>query len=54
MRFKVEAITMRHLPKQLMREDIGVSIWESRISLANCTYAGTLEEFGTTDPSMVQ
>jgi hypothetical protein len=53
-RFRVEARTLRRLPKRLMREDIGVSIWESRITLGNWTYEGTLEEFGTTDPSRVQ
>jgi hypothetical protein len=52
--FRVEARTLWHLPKRLMRENIGVSIWESRITLGNCTYAGTLEGFGTTDPSRVQ
>jgi len=53
-RFRVEARTLRRLPKRLMHEDIGVSIWESRITLGNCTYAGTLEGFGTTDTSRVQ
>jgi hypothetical protein len=52
--FRVEARTLQQLPKRLMREDISVSIWESRITLGNYTYAGTLEEFGTTDPSRVQ
>jgi len=52
--FRVEARTQRHLPKRLMRENIGVSIWESCITLDICTYAGTLEGFGTTDPSRVQ
>jgi hypothetical protein len=50
-RFKVEAGTLRRLPKRLMRQDIGVSIWESRITHSNCSYPGTLEEFGAIDPS---
>jgi hypothetical protein len=52
-RFRVDR-TLRRLPKRPMREDIGVSIWESRITLGNYTCAGTLEEFGTTDSSRVQ
>ena len=52
--FRVEARTLRQLPKRFMREDIEVSIWESRITLGNCTYAGTLEESGATDPSRIQ
>ncbi len=53
-RFRVEARTLRRLPKRLMGEVIDVSIWESRITLGNCTYAGILEEFGTTDSSRIQ
>src|SRR6266404_5802413 len=52
-RFRVEARTLRRLPKRLMRKDTGVSIWESCITLGNWTYAGTLEEFSTTDPSRI-
>jgi hypothetical protein len=52
--FRVEAGTLRRLPKRLTREDIGVYIWGSHITLGNYTYAGTIEEFGTTDPSRVQ
>ena len=52
-RFSVEAGHLRRLPKRLMRERIGVSIWESRISLGNWEYPGTLEDFGTVDPSRV-
>jgi hypothetical protein len=51
--FRVEARTLRQLPKRLMRKEINVSIWESHITLGNYRYAGTLEEFGTTDPSRV-
>jgi hypothetical protein len=40
-RFKVEASVLRRLPKQLMREEIGVSILESRINLGNYAYRGT-------------
>jgi hypothetical protein len=53
-RFKVETRDLRRLPKRLVHEGIGVSIWESRITLGNYTYAGTLEGFGTTDPSRLQ
>jgi hypothetical protein len=52
-RFKVEARTLRHLPKRLTRDHIGVSIWESRLTLGNYSYAGTLEEFGP-GPSRMQ
>jgi hypothetical protein len=37
-----------------MREEIGVSILESRINLGNYAYRGTTEEFGTPDPSKLQ
>jgi len=52
-RFSVEAGHLRRLPKRLMSERINVSIWESRISLGNYRYRGTLEDFGTVDPSRV-
>jgi hypothetical protein len=52
-RFKVEARTLRRLPKRFTREHIGVSIWESRLTLGNYLYAGTLEEFGP-GPSRIQ
>jgi len=44
---------LRRLPRRLMRDDIGVSIWESHITLGNHKYRGTVEEFGTIDPSRV-
>jgi hypothetical protein len=53
-RFRVEARTLRRLPKRLLCERIGVSIWESHITLGSYTYAGTIEGFGTTDPSRIQ
>jgi hypothetical protein len=52
-RFKVEARTLRHLPKRLTRDHIGASIWESRLALGNYSYARTLEEFGP-GPSRIQ
>jgi hypothetical protein len=52
-RFRVEAKTLQHLPKRLRWENVGVSIWESCITLGHRTYPGTLEEFGATDPSRV-
>jgi len=51
-RFKVEAKTLRRLPKRLTREQIGVSIWESRLTLGNYSYPGILEAFGA-DPSTI-
>jgi hypothetical protein len=53
-RFKVAASVLRRLPKRLMQENVGVSVWESRLSLGHWTYAGTLEGFNTTDPSRIQ
>jgi hypothetical protein len=52
--FRVEARTLRRLPKRLMLEGIGVSIGESHITLGSYTYAGMIEGFGTTDPSRIQ
>ena len=37
----------------ITQESIGVSIWESHITLGNHKYRGTVEEFGTMDPSRV-
>ena len=53
-RFKVVAGVLRRLPKRLMQENVGVPVWESRLSLGHWTYAGTLEGFSTTDPSRIQ
>jgi hypothetical protein len=52
--FKVPAGALRRLPKRLMREDIGISIWESSISIGNRTYPGTLDRFSSTDSSRIQ
>jgi hypothetical protein len=52
--FKVRAGALRRLPKRLTREDIGISIWESTISIGNRTYPGTLDGFGAPDPSKIQ
>lgn len=52
-RFRAEAKTLRPLPKRLVGEEIGVSIWESHITLGNHKYQGTVEEFGVIDPSRV-
>jgi hypothetical protein len=52
--FSVLAGKLRRLPRRLMHENIEISIWESRISIANWTYVGVLEGFGSTDPSEVQ
>lgn len=53
-RFRVEAKTLRRLPKRLRREIVWVSIWRSHISLGTWTYEGTLEQSGTTQASSVQ
>ncbi len=53
-RFRVEAGRLRRLPKRLMRECIGVSIWESRISLGQYVYEGAFEEYRTRNPSGIQ
>jgi|SRR5882672_7251782 len=52
-RLKVEARTLRSLPKRLMQDNIEVSIWESRITLGNRIYPGALEEFGRADLSRI-
>jgi hypothetical protein len=53
-RFKVAASVLRRLPKRLMRENVGVSVWESRLSLGHWTYPGTIEGFSITDSSRIQ
>jgi hypothetical protein len=52
-RFRVEAKTLRRLPKRLTSDQVGVSIWESRLTLGNYSYAGTFEETAM-DPSRIQ
>ena len=53
-RFKVAAGALRRLPRRLTREHVGLSIWESRLTLGSWVYEGTLEGFSTTDPSKIQ
>jgi hypothetical protein len=52
--FKVQASALRRLPKRLMGAHVGLSLWESRLTIGSWVYYGTLEGFGTTDPSRVQ
>jgi hypothetical protein len=52
--FKAQVGALRRLPKRLMREDIGISIWESSISIGNRAYPGTLDGFGAADQSKIQ
>jgi hypothetical protein len=52
--FKVRVGNLRRLPQRLMHDLAGISIWESRISIGNRTYPGTLDGFGTANPSRVQ
>lgn len=52
--FKVRVGNLRRLPKRLMHDLAGISIWESRISIGNRTYPGILDEFDAPDPSKIQ
>lgn len=52
--FKVPVGALRRLPKRLMHEDIGISIWESTLSIGNRSYPGTLDGFCVADPSKIQ
>jgi len=52
-RFKVAASALCRLPKRLMRDHVGLSIWESRLTLGSWVYDGTLEGFSATDPSKI-
>jgi hypothetical protein len=52
--FKVQAGALRRLPRRLMREHIGISIWKSSISIGNRTFQGTLDGFSTPDPKKIQ
>jgi hypothetical protein len=53
-RFRVQAKTLRRQPKRLMREDISVSVWESRIRFGSWSYEGTVAPLGGGDFSEVQ
>jgi hypothetical protein len=53
-RFKVLAGSLRQLPKRLMRDTIEIAIWESRLSIANWSYPGTLVDTGSASPSKIQ
>ena len=54
-RFRVEAKTVRRKPKwRLVREYIGISIWNSRIELGPRFFEGTLEPLGGCDFSSIQ
>jgi hypothetical protein len=52
--FRVEAKTLRCQPKRLMREYIGVSIWNSRIEFGPWSYEGTVEPLHVRNSSEVQ
>jgi hypothetical protein len=52
--FRVAVGALRRLPKRLKRDYIGVSIWESSLTLGHWTYPGTLDGFGVADPSKTQ
>jgi hypothetical protein len=52
--FKVQAGALRRLPRRLMREHIGISIWKSSISIGNRTFQGTLDGFSTPDRKKIQ
>jgi len=53
-RFSVAAKSLRSLPKRFRREIVWVSVWQSRISLGDREYEGTLKPSGTTNPSSLQ
>jgi hypothetical protein len=52
--FKVRVGNLRGLPKRLMHDPAGVSIWDSRISIGNWTYAGNIEQSDLTDCKDIQ
>jgi hypothetical protein len=52
--FRVEAKTLRRSPRRLMREQIDVSVWESRIRFGSRSYEGTVGPLGGRDFSNVQ
>lgn len=52
--FKVRVGNLRRLPKRLMHDLAGISIWESRISIGNRTYPEILDGFDAPDPSKIQ
>jgi hypothetical protein len=52
-RFRVQAKTLRRQPKRLMREDISVSVWESRIRFDSWSYEGTVESLAGREFSLV-
>ena len=47
--FTIPAGKLLNLPKRLMHEHIGVSIWESRLTIGHWTFSGLAEE--TNNPS---
>ena len=53
-RFKVAASALRRLPKRLREERVGLSIWQSCLSLGSWLYEGAPEGFCRTDPSRIQ
>lgn len=53
-RFKVAARALRRLPKRLGEERVGLSIWQSHLSLGRWLYEGSPEGFSTSDPSRIQ
>jgi hypothetical protein len=53
-RFRVEAKTLRRQPKRLMREHIGVSIWDSRIRFDSWSCEGTVGPLDGGDFAEVQ
>lgn len=52
--FRVEAKLLRQAPKRIMREQIAVSVWESRIRFDSWSYRGTVEPVGGSHSSGVQ
>lgn len=47
----IPAGNLRHLPKRLLNKEVSVAVWESRLSIDRCSFAGVVE---VADPSGAQ
>jgi hypothetical protein len=53
-RFKVAARHLHRLPKRFISDKIGLSIWQSRITLGSRSYEGVLEQSGSANYTQIQ
>jgi hypothetical protein len=53
-RFKVAARYLHRLPKRLRGEKVGLSIWESRITVGNWLYEGIVGQSASATPLEIQ